>query len=137
MALPHRKYLRFAILGRVFQFKTLPLGLASAPRIFTLLVTVLLKWCHRNGINMIPYLDDWLLYNTDRELLLQQMNQVVQMAGSLGWVINLEKSELVPSQQFDFLGMSLDTVERTVTPCQKRVENMLSRVQALTSASHI
>ena len=137
MALPHRKYLRFAILGRVFQFKTLPFGLSPAPRIFTNVVSVLLKWCHRNGINMIPYLDDWLLYNADRKLLTRHTEQVVQMAGNLGWVINFEKSELIPSQQFEFLGMSLDTVTSTVTPCQKRVENMLSRVQALQSASHI
>ena len=137
MALPHRKYLRFAILSRVFQFKTLPFGLSPAPRIFTLLVTVLLKWCHRNGINMIPYLDDWLLYNTDRKLLQQHTSQVVQMAGSLGWVINFEKSDLIPSQQFEFLGMSLDTVKGTVTPCPRRVDNMLSRVQALPSATHV
>ncbi|RLC31138.1 MAG: hypothetical protein DRH37_03745 [Deltaproteobacteria bacterium] len=130
----HRKYLRFAILGRVFQFKTLPFGLAPAPRIFTQVVKVLLKWCHRKGINMVPYLDDWLLYHTDRELLIEHTRLVVQMAGNLGWVINLEKSELVPAQKFDFLGMTLDTRLSTVRPCERRVEDMLSRARALKNA---
>ena len=31
----YRKYLRFKIQGKVYQFKVLPFGLASAPRVFT------------------------------------------------------------------------------------------------------
>ena len=133
----HRKYLRFAILGKVFQFKTLPFGLAPAPRIFTQCVSVLLKWCHRNGIQMIPYLDDWLLYDLDRSQLVENTKRVVEMAGSLGWVINMEKSDLTPSQRFDFLGMTLDTRLSTVRPCDKGVKNMLSRAAALKSARQV
>jgi hypothetical protein len=137
VAKTHRKYLRFAILGRVFQFKTLPFGLSPAPRIFTQVVKVLLKWCHRKGIQMIPYLDDWLIYNLDSAVLVEHTQQVVEMAGRLGWVINFEKSELIPSRNFEFLGMSLDTRLGTVTPARHRIQSVLTQVRALQGAQYI
>ena len=131
MAKPHRKYLRFAILGRAFQFKTLPFGLAPAPRVFTQLITVLVKWAHSRGIQVIPYLDDWLLYNLDRDLLAHQTAQLTEMAESLGWVINRRKSDLTPSQTFEFLGIQLDTRRGMAKPVPRRVDSMMLMARKL------
>jgi hypothetical protein len=131
MAKPHRKYLRFAILGRAFQFKTLPFGLAPAPRVFTQLITVLVKWAHSRGIQVIPYLDDWLLYNLDRDLLAHQTAQLTEMAESLGWVINRRKPDLAPSQTFEFLGIQLDTRRGMAKPVPRRVDSMMLMARKL------
>ena len=43
----HRKYLRFSWKGKHFQFKSLPLGLATAPRVFSKLLRPLAALTHR------------------------------------------------------------------------------------------
>jgi len=134
---PHRKYLRFAILERVFQFKTLPFGLAPAPQIFTAMVKVLVNWGRSRGINVIAYLDDWLIHASDATLLQSQTRAMVQRARSLGWVINNKKSDLVPKQTFDFIGMEISTVTGTVKPVERRITQMLTIAKTIADSSEV
>ena len=55
-----RKYLRFTLRGRVYQFKALPFGLSTSPFVFTRLMTVIATFLRRRAITLHPYLDDWL-----------------------------------------------------------------------------
>ena len=57
----HHRFLRFAIGDRVFQFQVLPFGLSTAPRVFTKCVAVVCAFLRTLGIEIYPYLDDWLL----------------------------------------------------------------------------
>ncbi|KAM9319596.1 bromodomain and WD repeat-containing protein 1 [Gastrophryne carolinensis] len=61
----HRKYLRFAVRldHKIFyyQYKTLPFGLSSAPRIFTKILAEPMAFLRQLGISIIPYLDDLLV----------------------------------------------------------------------------
>ena len=45
-------------------------------------------------------------------------------ATDLGFIINEEKSELIPTQHFSFLGEDYDLVERVVRPSQEKVEKI-------------
>ncbi|MES9884339.1 MAG: reverse transcriptase domain-containing protein [Sedimenticola sp.] len=100
-----RKYLRFAINGRVFQFRTLPFGLSTAPMVFTRLMKVVAAFIRRQGPSLVQYLDDWLVHHSSREVLIHHLSQVWGIVTRLGLLPNLEKSELVPSQRFVFIGM--------------------------------
>lgn len=53
-----RKFLRFAILGLVFQFRALPFGLSSAPWAFSRVVSELRLDFRRRGLQLFQYLDD-------------------------------------------------------------------------------
>ena len=53
-----RKYLRFTLRGRVYQFKALPFGLSTSPFIFTRLMTVIATFLRRRAITLHPYLND-------------------------------------------------------------------------------
>ena len=55
-----RKYLRFTLGGRVYQFKALPFGLSTSPFVFTRLMIVIATFLRRRAITLHPYLDDWL-----------------------------------------------------------------------------
>ena len=55
-----RKYLRFTLRGRVYQFKALPFGLSTSPFVFTHLMNVIATFLRRRAITLHPYLDDWL-----------------------------------------------------------------------------
>ena len=58
-----RKYLRFILRGRMYQFKALPIGLSTSPFVFTRLMTVIATFLRRRAITLHPYLDDWLARN--------------------------------------------------------------------------
>ena len=56
-----RKYMRFQIQDKTYQFKALPFGLSTAPREFTMIAKEV-KWLAlRRGIRIHQYLDDWLV----------------------------------------------------------------------------
>ena len=59
---PHsRKYLRFCHRSQVFQFTSLPFGLATAPQVFTMIVKELKLMALSRGLRLHQYLDDWLI----------------------------------------------------------------------------
>ena len=55
------KYLRFCWKGEVYEFQSLPFGLAPAPLLFTKLLKPLLGFLQERGIRIIIYLDDILI----------------------------------------------------------------------------
>ena len=56
------------------------------------------------GIRIHQYLDDWLVRATSHQACLQHTHNLVEICQKLGWLVNLDKSELDPKQIFDFVG---------------------------------
>ena len=103
-----RKYLRFHIQRRAYQFKALPFGLSTAPMEFTVIrKEVKLMGIHKD-LRIHQYLDDWLVRARSHQACLQHTQELVKMCQHLGWLVNLEKSELEPKQDFDFVGYQFD-----------------------------
>ena len=120
-----QKFLRFTWRGVVYQFRALPFGLAPAPWLFTKITRELCVVVRGRGIRLRVYIDDWLLLANSAVSCLQQAEVVLDLCMSLGFVLNEEKTDLVPSQQFLYLGMAFDTVEWTVAPSPQRVVRLL------------
>ena len=99
-----RKYLRFCHRSQVFQFTSLPFGLAIAPQLFTMIVKEVKVMALSRGLRLHQYLDDWLIRSQSWEEALVNTQAVVDLTQSLGWIINQEKSELNPTQVFSFVG---------------------------------
>ena len=55
-----RKFLRFTLRGRLYQFKALPFGLSTSPVVFTRLMNVIATFLRRRAITLHHFLDDWL-----------------------------------------------------------------------------
>ena len=91
-------YLRFLHLGVVWQFKALPFGLNTAPRVFTKVTAPIAAYAHLHGISMHLYLDDWLINPGSKEDSVRHTSWILQLCSRLGWVVNLDKSDLDPSQ---------------------------------------
>lgn len=127
----NQHYLRFTFQDRVYQFRALPFGLNTAPRVFTSLVRAMAVHLHRRGLLFHHYLDDWLIRAASPSKLLDDLNTVVRLAVSLGWIINLKKSDLVPSQTTMYLGVKIDTVSYTAMPSQRRVERLQELVRQI------
>ena len=94
-----RKYMRFHLQGRSYQFKALPFGLSTAPMEFTVVAKEVKLMTLQKGIRIHQYLDDWLVTASTHDTCLQHTQTLVTLCQDLGWLVNREKSELVPKQQ--------------------------------------
>ena len=125
---PHRKFLRFAFQGRVYEYLVLPFGLCLSPRTFVKCTQAAIAPLRQRGIRLCTYLDDWLICSTTRVDAQKDLDVVVCHMETLGFAINREKSVMKPSQKIDFIGISLDAVSLTARLSQERVENFLACV---------
>ena len=57
----HCRFLRFVWHNVPYQWKVLPFGLTTAPRVFTSLTKPILFLCHHKGLHIVIYLDDILV----------------------------------------------------------------------------
>ena len=115
-----RKYLRFCYKAQVFQFTSLPFGLATAPQVFTMIVKEVKLMALSRGLRIHQYLDDWLIRSQSWEEAQVDTQAVVDLTQSLGWIINQEKSELKPTRVFSFVGYEYHLDSALVKPTQER-----------------
>jgi len=127
----HHKWLRFKIGGQAYTFRCLPFGLSTAPRVFTRVVATVAAFLRRQGISVHVYLDDWLITAPSRQLAIQHTHFVIQTVEKLGFIVNLDKSNLKPTQCPDYLGARIDLVQGRVRPSPERVERLRTSVQSL------
>ena len=127
----HRKFLRFTHRGQVLQFNRLAFGLSLAPWLFTKVVREFASALRDKGIRLRAYLDDWAVLNQSQSLCESQTTEVVSLAQSLGFQVNWEKSDLVPKQVFDFLGMRFNTISFVVCPTAERLTKLAQLLQSL------
>ena len=123
-----RKFLRFCLKGKVFQFQALPFGLATSPFVFTRLMLAIATHLRVRAIVLFPYLDDWLVRNQNRLRLIRDRQFTLQLITSLGLIINQEKSDLTLSQNFVFIGMEFRTAENIVRVPWDRVQAILQLI---------
>ena len=64
-------------------------------------------YLHRQGISVIPYLDDWLIHHPDRQVLLRHQALLLDTLDLVGFILNQKKSELDLTQDIQFLGIHL------------------------------
>jgi hypothetical protein len=116
------KYLRFIQGGggSVYEFVALHFGLASAPYVFTKISFTLAQVAHRQMLKHSLYLDDWLMNNGCRLRLLAQLPVLLSLSDHLGFVRNDEKSDLVPAQDFVFIGVWYNLVLAIARPPEDR-----------------
>ena len=100
-----RKFLRFVFLGKVYQFRALPFGLTSAPYVFTRVTKAFAKYVQTRGIPLLHYIDDFCHRQWSRSLCAGKTNLLVRLCRQWGWLVNLEKSDLTPSQDLIYIGI--------------------------------
>ncbi|XP_067307872.1 uncharacterized protein [Pseudorasbora parva] len=118
---PHRKFLRFAYQGNCYEFTVLPFGMSLSPRCFCLCAEAGLTPLRMSGLRILTYIDDWLIIADSREKVLQDTSRVLAHITSLGFRVNVNKSNFTPSQRVIFLGMELNSFSMRARLSQERV----------------
>ena len=75
---------------------------------------------------MHRYLDDWLVTGSSLQMCISTARAILGLCTRLGIQFNLPKSDLVPSQKKQYLGMILDSVQARVFPSPERVTRFQS-----------
>ena len=104
-----KTYLWFRVNEKTHQFTCLPFRLATSPREFPKLLRPIVAWLRQQSVKLHIYLDDWLIWAESPEQAQMHAQMTISLMQRLGWVINFEKSDLTPSQDFQFLGMHWNT----------------------------
>lgn len=123
-----KKCLRLAVRTREktvhLQFRAHPCGLSSSPCIFTKVMVETLPFLRLRGISVIAYLDDLLLFSPSPEQLVQDLQVERSLLENLGWLLNLETSNLVSSQRVTVLGYILDSTQWKVFLPQEKIQKV-------------
>ena len=69
-------------------------------------------------------LDDWLVRSQSRELLVEQTQWLLGLCEYLGLQVNLAKSELHPTKDFEYVGYRYKTGIYKVFPTEKRIRDI-------------
>jgi hypothetical protein len=118
------KFLRFVWEDRVYTFKTMPFGLSTTPLVFTRIFQAVVANLHSQSIFIHSYLDDSLLKNMSQFLQRDHTHFVIGLLLKLGFLISWKKSEVVPSQDFIFLGEHYRTDMGLVFPPEEKIETL-------------
>ena len=125
VALRHRRYLRFRVGNKCYQFKALPFGLGTSPYVFSRMMKTLGSYAHSRGLSLIMYLDDWLLTCTTQQSCARWTSWLLVITRALGLLVNLPKSDLDPAQLVTFVGIIFDLIRGSATPAAHRIEKFL------------
>ncbi|KAG7298972.1 hypothetical protein JYU34_017443 [Plutella xylostella] len=117
-----RKMLRFEWNSNLYEFNVLPFGLCTAPYVFTKIIKPVVHYLRSMGLMSVNYLDDFMCIGRTYTECLENIKITKQFLESLGFVINISKSQLIPSTYCKFLGFNFDTHNMTLNlPQDKKI----------------
>lgn len=97
----------------------LPFGCKKACQIFQTLSDSIAGMLKRKNVTVVNYLDDILIISKDKASNWLDLDTTINLLVKLGLDINWDKVS-PPAQQVNFLGISIDSVGRTLTlPSEK------------------
>ena len=115
------KYLCFDFEGVRYCFIALVFGLTCAPRIFTKLLKVPLSYLRQKGFKNSAWLDDIFFVGSSFSSSSNNISLCQSFLESLGFIIKISKSNLIPSQSIQHVGFLWDSVKYSVSVPPEKV----------------
>lgn len=119
-----RKFLRFQFGNTIYEFVCMPFGLSSAPYCFTKLMKPVVKKLRTHGIICVNYLDDFCVFGESFNICLENTKILCELLLSLGFIVNKEKSCLIPSTSVKFLGFNFVSLKMKIEIPTEKKENI-------------
>ena len=118
------KFLALSCWGKLFFFRALPFGLATAPWLFSALIEAVLSSLRAKGFNILGYIDDLVLWNKDKELLKSHVQETISLLERLGLTLNTKKSRPSPTSSLVWVGVVWDAIKGTWSPQPKHIDEI-------------
>ncbi|KAM9994138.1 hypothetical protein ACTFIZ_002960 [Dictyostelium cf. discoideum] len=125
----YRDLFRFVWQGAHYRWKTMPFGLSTAPRIFTMLLRPVLRMLRDINVSVIAYLDDLLIVGSTKEECLSNLKKTMKLLVKLGFKLNLEKSVLEPTQSITFLGLQIDSLSMKLLVPKEKKKSVIKEIR--------
>ncbi|KAA6364689.1 MAG: putative Transposon Ty3-I Gag-Pol polyprotein [Streblomastix strix] len=126
---PHRPYLAFEVMNKIYQYRAIPFGTQHSPIFLAQALALLLtKIMQESDIRIVNYVDDLLLSHQDKAKLKQQTLAIMQILERFGWTIAMDKCELEPKQQIDFLGWSWNIEKMYIKMIEERRRDLFKQI---------
>ena len=122
---PRRKFLRFKWANLTYEFTCLPFGYNLAPRVFTKVLKPVISRLRVNGYRVVIFLGDILLIGSSAVECLSQLFFLRNLLQGLGFVANVNKSQLIPVTRIPNLGFVVDTISMTLSLPKDKVDKIL------------
>jgi hypothetical protein len=126
-----QQYLTFKHQGVVYQYKSMAFGLSVAPRVFTKIMRYALEPLRRKGIRFVYYLDDICVLEKTSERMTQVTQLIIKHLTKLGFLINWEKSVLIPSHAQEFLGFVFNTEKMSISVPAQKLQKLMMRLKQI------
>lgn len=126
-----RKYLRFEFDEKLYEFTCIPFGLCVAPYLFTKLTKPVVHYLREEGLVLVIYLDDILIISNSYDECIDDIQKTSKFLESLGFILNLEKCSLKPSNRCKFLGFNFNSEQQQVELTQKKREKIIKELLEL------
>ena len=126
-----RKYLQFIYDHQVFQFMAFPFGISLSPWIFTKLMNVIAAHLSLRAVSLFPYLDNWLIRDLVCNRLISHTKYPLQTVQNLGFIPNVKQSDLIPTQQFTFIGMEFLTQQKIIRVPADQVKALILTIKTI------
>ena len=86
-----------------------------------------------SAVPRFPYLDNWLIRGLIHNRLISHTKYTLQTVQNLGFIPNLKKSDLIPTQQFIFIGMEFLTQQEIVRVPADWVKALILTIKTILS----
>ena len=139
MAEESKQYIGFEWLGKFYQFNNLPMGIHSAPYVFTEMTKPAVRKWRSCGIRVLKYMDDFPSGGTSA---IQQRLHAMYMCEhmrSLGWIIKMKKLIGLPDPLtvIPALGTLISFTDQNFYLDKKVVEEIKQAARTLTSTRKV
>jgi hypothetical protein len=103
-----RQHLRFAFEGTAYEFRRMPFGLSTAPRLCELLLSIVSFDLRRRGIKHSRYVDDVLYFADTKADLERMLATALDVYAAFGLPVGHHKT-VHATQEITFLGVLFDS----------------------------
>ena len=94
--------------GKYYIWTALPFGVQCAPYFFNKILRPVIKFLREIGIRIAPFVDDFLIM-AKAMFMADHSDFTINTFEELGWRLNRDKCQLIPSKERSFVGFLLST----------------------------
>jgi len=113
-----------------------PQGGPASPLLANILLDDLDKELERRGLHFVRYADDFAIFAKSQRSAERIMTSVTRyLTDTLRLVVNQEKSRVVASKEFEFLGFAFHKSRATINVSSKSIQRFKHRIREITVAA--
>ena len=116
----HKKYLKFAVLSKIYQYICMPNGYGPAVYIFTKVSKVPFSHLQSKGFVSVVFVDDSYLQGNTYKACHHNIESTIELLQNLGFTVHPTKSVLTPTQKITFLGLIIDSAQMTLEIAEEK-----------------